>query len=214
MAPSDPSRPGRGAGAECAAESQQPGVGAVALRDSDIRAETEATVDMVTGVFSSPETARAAVARIRRADLAGERVTLLMPGTTIAEVERRVPTEAGESPGMGAALGSVVGGAVGLATASIVIPGVGPIVVAGMLAMTAAGAAGGGVVGDRVEDRLSAGLPEGELSRYAEALRRGQTVLIAAADDDRHADAIRAALRAAGAESIDPARDGWRRDGA
>jgi hypothetical protein len=166
-------------------------------------------MEIIAGVFHSSDVAQAVVDRLRRDGLVTDKVTVLMPGTSPREAERRVPAEAGESPGMGAALGSVVGGAVGLATAGLVLPGVGPIVVAGMLAAAAAGATGGGVLGDRVEEKLTAGIPESELMRYGSALRRGHSVVIAGAEDGDRADAIRDAFHAGGAETVDAARGGW-----
>jgi hypothetical protein len=108
---------------------------------------------------------------------------------------------------MGAAVGGVLGGAVGLSTAALVLPGVGPIVVAGLLAAGVAGAAGGAVVGDKVEDQLSNGLPRDELPIYERALKRGRSVVVAPVDDDAEAERARDAFRAAGAESVDGARD-------
>jgi hypothetical protein len=82
-------------------------------------------------------------------------------------------------------------------------------VVAGLLAAGVAGAAGGAVVGDRVEDRLADGLPRDELPIYQAALRRGRSVAVAAVDSDEEAERAREVFRAAGAESVDAARERW-----
>jgi hypothetical protein len=163
----------------------------------------------VVAIFGSSGSACEAVAALGRAGIARDRVSVLMPGTPERDVERRVPTDQGEPPGMGAALGGVVGGALGLSTAALVLPGIGPIVVAGLLAAGVAGAAGGAVVGDRVEDRLSNGVPRDEQPIYEAALGRGRSVVVAGVEDDEEAERARAAFRAAGAESVDAARDRW-----
>jgi len=163
----------------------------------------------VIGIFTSRDQAYATVTSLRAAGIPRERQSLLLPGTPEPEVERRVPLDAGESPGMGAAVGSVLGGAVGLSAAAMVLPGVGPIVVAGLLAAGVAGAAGGAVVGDKVEDRLASGLPRDELPVYEAALRRGRSVVVAAVENDDEAERARAVFKAARAESVDAGRDGW-----
>jgi len=120
-----------------------------------------------------------------------------------------VPADDGESPGMGAAVGGVIGGAVGLSAAAIVLPGVGPLVLAGLLAAGLAGTAGGAVLGDSLEDVLSGGVPHDELRVYEDALRRGRSVVVALIDGDPEADRMRDVLRAAGAETVDAARRNW-----
>lgn len=166
-------------------------------------------MEAIAGIFGSPEQAQAAAEDLRWRGVEGGRVTLLMPEERERDLEERVPTDDGEQRGMGGALGGVVGGAIGLATANLVLPGVGPIVVAGVLAAGMAGAAAGGVVGDDIERRLTMGLPHDELGVYSAALRDGRTVVIAGADSDMDAELIRETLRLAGAESVDPAREDW-----
>jgi hypothetical protein len=164
----------------------------------------------VVGIFTSSGTACGAVDALARAGLPRERIGLLMPGTPPREVERRVPAEDAESPGMGAAVGGVIGGAVGLSAAAIVLPGVGPLVLAGLLAAGVAGTAGGAVLGDSLEDVLSGGVPHDELRVYEQALRRGRSIVVALIDGDGEAERAREALRAAGAETVDAARRDWR----
>jgi hypothetical protein len=161
----------------------------------------------LAATFESSDRARTALAALRARLPAVEHVSLLVPGTRPREVENRVPTEDAEAPGMGAALGGVVGGALGLATASFVLPGVGPIIVAGVLAAGIVGAAGGSAVGDRLEDALSQGLPRDELETYKAALARGYSVLVVGVETDEEADVARETLATTGAEAIDPARD-------
>jgi len=166
-------------------------------------------MEAIAGVFSNSQAAERAILALRERGLNGSRTTLLCPGTTEGEAARKVPTSETESQGMGGAVASVVGGALGLATASLILPGVGPIMVAGMLAAGAAGAAGGHAVGETIERKLGNGLPRDELDVYADALRRGRAVVVAGGDTQTEVDQIRETFERAGAESVDSAKEDW-----
>jgi hypothetical protein len=169
----------------------------------------------ITGIFASRETAAHGLHQLRTVGVHDDRINVLAPGASQRQIAD-VPIADGEAPGMGAALGGVVGGAVGLAAGiplgaavvSLVIPGVGPIIAAGLLGAALFGA-GGAAVGSALEDNLTDGLPHDDLFVYEDALRRGRTVVIVQAEDDGEAEAVRAALHGAGAESIDAAREEW-----
>jgi hypothetical protein len=168
----------------------------------------------ITGIFASRDTAAHGLRQLR-AVVHDDRINVLAPGASECQIAE-VPIAAGEAPGTGAALGGVVGGAVGLAAgmpigaavASLVIPGVGPIIAAGLLGAALFGA-GGAAVGSALEDNLTEGLPRDDLFVYEDALRRGRTVVIVQTEDEGEAEAVRAALDGGGAESIDAAREEW-----
>lgn len=118
---------------------------------------------------------------------------------------------------MGAAMGGVVGGAVGAAggfslgaaVASLLVPGVGPILIGGLLGTTLlglGGVEGGKVAGEAIENALVEGLPRDEVFVYEDALRQGRTVIVVETKQEKE---VRAAMAAAGAESIDAARKKW-----
>jgi len=174
----------------------------------------------VAGIFNARADAERAVERLRALGLAEQNISLLTPGTTPEELDERVPTTETEQPGMGTALGGTVGGALGVAgglhlgsaLASLLVPGVGPVLAAGMIGaalLGAGGAAAGMAAGDKVEENLATGLPHDELFVYEDALRQGRTVVIAVADTDEQGEAAQSALTEAGAESVDAARDNW-----
>jgi hypothetical protein len=166
-------------------------------------------MEAVAAVFSNARAAERAIQALQSRGLDGGRTTILCPGTTEAQAARKVRTDDTEQPGMGGALGAVVGGALGLSTANLVLPGIGPIIVAGMLAAGAAGAATGAVVGETLEHRLQTGIPRDELEVYADALRGGRAVVITGADTGDEVRRIRDTLQESGAESVDPAREDW-----
>jgi outer membrane lipoprotein SlyB len=169
----------------------------------------------VAGIFSSPQLAQRAAAALRRTGLT--KLNLLLPGATDKQVDA-VPTSATEQPGMGATVGSVVGGALGLAgglglgsaAATILIPGVGPVLAVGMAAAAIFGVGGavtGAAAGAALEESSTAGLPTDELFVYKDALCKGKSILFVQAHDADDAERASSALAAAGAESIDAARE-------
>ena len=91
----------------------------------------------------------------------------------------------------GATAGAVVGGGAGLLAALgvIAIPGIGPLVAAGVLATTLVGAAGGSVVGGLIGALTDYGVSEEDAHLYSEAVRRGSTLVTVRTDDARAAKA-------------------------
>jgi hypothetical protein len=173
----------------------------------------------VAAIFNSRADAERAVEHLRSAGISEDEISLLTPGTSQKELDE-VPTTETEQPGMGKALGGAVGGALGVAgglhlgsaVASLVVPGVGPILAAGIVGaalLGAGGAATGAAVGGALEDSMARGLPHDELFVYEDALRRGRTVIIVVADDEPQAEAARGVFSQSGAESVDAAREEW-----
>jgi hypothetical protein len=165
----------------------------------------------VAGVFTSRADAARAAAALETLGLPRDRVTMLTPGSET----HRVPTDEGEAPGVGATLGAVVGGATGAAVGfplgaalTLFVPGVGAVVASGLIGAALLGA-GGAAVGATLEASLTRGLPRDELFVYEDALRRGHAVVFALVEDAALTDPARDTLAAAGAETIDAARERW-----
>jgi hypothetical protein len=175
-------------------------------------------MEAVVGIFTSRAAADRAAERLQEIGIPRERINYLTPGASAAEIAA-VPTTETEAPGVAKVLGGVVGGATGIsagiqgmAVASVLIPGLGVVSAIGIAAMALLGIGGavaGAAVGDALEEWLSTGLPKDELFIYLAALREGRTVLIALVDDATAADRAREVLMAAGAESVDAARERW-----
>lgn len=177
-------------------------------------------MESIVGIFNSLADARRAAAILRTLGIPEDRITVLTPHTSEAEIEASVPTDDTEQPGMGQALGGTVGAAMGVAggatagaaVASLLVPGVGPVIALGLLGaalLGAGGAAAGAVAGDALEKAMADGLPRDELYVYEDALRRGRSVVMAFADDEPIAENARAELARAGAETVDAAREEW-----
>jgi hypothetical protein len=169
----------------------------------------------VTGVFGSRSEAERALSEMRAAGLQEDKVALLTPGSSEAELQS-VPTVAAEQPGMGKAIGAILGASAAFSAGPLIvaaiIPGVGPITALGLLGgalLAAAGAGVGAVAGGKLENSMTEGLPEDELFVYEDALRQGRSVVIAMAGDDAEASRFRELLRAEGAEEVDAAREKW-----
>jgi outer membrane lipoprotein SlyB len=173
----------------------------------------------VVGILSWRSDAELTVERLREAGIPGENISLLTPDSSQEKLEE-VPTTETEQPGMGAAMGGVVGGALGAAggmglgaaMATLLVPGVGAVLAIGLggaALLGAGGAIGGAAAGEALEDGMARGLPIDELFVYEHALRQGRSVLIVFAEDEVQASRAREVLHAAGAESVDAARENW-----
>ncbi|MBA3320136.1 MAG: hypothetical protein H0T45_01640 [Pyrinomonadaceae bacterium] len=174
----------------------------------------------VAGIFQNRADAERAVESLRALGVADRYIDLLSPGTSAAQLDAQVTTTETEQPGMGKALGGTVGGAMGAAggvtlgaaAASLLIPGVGPVIAAGLIGAAlfgVGGAAAGAAAGNALEDNIAEGLPHDELYVYEDALRQGRTVVIAVAEDGEPATQAQDVLAQAGAESVDAAREDW-----
>ena len=168
----------------------------------------------VVGIFTRREDAEAAAAALKSAGIDRGRIIVLTPGRG-EERLAAVPTRESEPPGIGKALGTVTGAAAGAAggmqlgtvVSTLLVPGLGPVIALGALGTVLLGALGA-AVGHAFDDAPE-GVPRDDLYLYEDALRHGRSVVIALAAADDRAEAARAVLAAAGAESLDALRDRW-----
>jgi outer membrane lipoprotein SlyB len=173
----------------------------------------------VTGLFATKNAALQAREVLNSNGIAQERINVLMPNAKQASV-RHVPVTDTESPGIGKLMGGVVGGTVGAAAgaelgalgAALLVPGVGPIIAIGSAAAAILGLGGaitGAALGEALDESLTEGLPVDELFLYEDALRKGRSVVIVFASNQKQASATRHLMSAQGAETIDSARQSW-----
>ncbi len=172
----------------------------------------------IVGIFNTRTDAERAADALQSIGIPKSNITVITPGTR--QELSRVPITETEQPGLGKVIGGVVGGAfgatagaeVGAALATIFIPGVGPVLVSGLLGAAlfgTGGALGGMAAGEALEGSLDHGLPKDELYVYEDALRHNRSVVIALTNEDHLAEAARHALTKTGAESVDTARQRW-----
>ena len=177
-------------------------------------------MQVVTGIFKSHDDAERAVNQLRNLGIPEKRIGIVRPGSAPERLEAGVPVTDTEDPGMGRAMGAAVGGAMGaaggatagLAIASLAIPGIGPLLAFGMVGaglLGIVGAAAGSAVGDQVEEGLGEGIPHEDVYLYEDALRHGNSVVLAYVDEGDQADRAEETLDAAGAQDLDTMRENW-----
>ncbi len=127
---------------------------------------------------------------------------------------RTEDTDTASGAGTGAGIGAVLGGAAGLLAGigALAIPGVGPVVAAGALAATLAGAGVGAAVGGLVGALVEAGIPREHADIYAEAVRRGGT-LVTVRSDDALSDRVSDILNRHSPVDIEERAESWRHAG-
>jgi hypothetical protein len=175
-------------------------------------------METVAGVFGDSVTARQAASDLWHAGFAQHQVNLLLPGATEEQIHS-TPESATESPGVGGAIGGVLGGALGIAGgfelgigATALIPGVGPVLAIGVAAAAlfgAGGAVAGALMGEAADEKSTEGVPSDEVFFYEDALRQGRSVVFVLAKGRAEARRAQRLLMAAGAESLDAARESW-----
>lgn len=172
----------------------------------------------VAGVFRSRDDAQRGYQELRRAGFYPEDINVLAPGEAVPG-EASVPVSETEQPGVGKAIGGVVGAALGMAGGfelgvgvTALVPGVGPVLAAGLAGMALlgiGGAAAGAVAGEAAERKSTPGLPADEVFFYEDAVRQGRTVIIVMANGATEGKRAQEILAEAGAESLDAARREW-----
>lgn len=113
--------------------------------------------------------------------------------------------------GTGAALGGIAG--LALALAPLVIPGIGPLLVAGPLAAMLAGAGLGAAAGGVIGSLTGVGVPETQAHYYAEGLRRGGILVTVAAESEAQVDTAVEVMKRRGAADIDERVTQWKKQG-
>ena len=172
----------------------------------------------ITGLFDSYEHATQAVHALHDAGINSTDIGIVANHTDAVDDE---PDDIAEGATTGAEIGAGLGAAGGLLAGLglIAIPGIGPVLAGGWLFAAAMGAlAGAGVgaaTGGLVGALTGAGVPEADAEVYAEAVRRGGTLVTAHVDDSR-ADAAALIIRHAnGVDIVERRRnykdEGWER---
>jgi len=140
----------------------------------------------VTYIYDDPSLAAQAVRALESAGFSSNEVSIVRQGDD-TNFGARTDDPVSDGATTGASVGLAAGAGAGLLAAlgMIAIPGLGPLVAAGVLATTlatgAAGAVGGGILGALVDY----GISEEDAPVYAENLRRGGTLVSVRTDGNR-----------------------------
>jgi hypothetical protein len=167
----------------------------------------ETTSRTVVGLFQERARAEDAIRDLRKAGFASEQIGVATrdrtesppgsgrqgtePAANEEELGKSLAETAGgmaEGAGIGAITGGVIGGLVGL-IGSLLLPGLGPVVVAGVLASTLMGMGLGAATGGLVGALLGLGVPE-EDARYFDAGFREGGTLVTVDAGERTPDAL------------------------
>jgi hypothetical protein len=146
----------------------------------DVAADQDTTGRTVVGMFTNRPDAESAIRELKAAGFGDDRIGVaLQDQEEQRDLRDRVETTGREAAGgaaKGAVSGGLVGGLIGL-LGSLLIPGVGPIVVGGVLASTLAGAGIGAATGGIIGALVALGVPEADARHFDEGLRSGRTLV-------------------------------------
>jgi hypothetical protein len=152
------------------------------------------TGQTVVGVFDDVAVAERAINDLKAAGFTPDAISVV----TKDRQEQKDLTEAsGNKAGEGALAGALAGGTLGavvgwlLAGGTALIPGIGPVVAAGIFGATVTGALVGGTVGSVATALIGEGVPEEEAAEYEHHVKGGRTLLsVKTANEQRLENAI------------------------
>jgi hypothetical protein len=162
----------------------------------------------ITGIFQAFPQAEAALTALRNAGFDEEQLNILTPSSPEEQIHS-VPVTEAEHAGVGRALGGLIGGTGALSLATMFIPGVGPVMAAGMVAAGLVGGAAGVAIGGAVEDATTEGLDADDIFPVEHALRAGNTAVIINAHDEKQFERARDIIHENGGALLRDVRDHW-----
>jgi hypothetical protein len=179
----------------------------------------------IVALFDHFEGAKAAIADIVNAGTPRDRISLLAndwkgehPGLignpAFAREEVDEKSEEQSHTFVGAEVGVGLGGVLGLlaGVGTLALPGIGPLIAAGIWATVGAGAVGGGIVGGVIGALTEHGISDKDAHLYAEGLRRGGTLLTVRVPENGF-DGIADILKKHGAVDIEKRGGAWLAEG-
>jgi hypothetical protein len=142
-------------------------------RDFDATTGEGTTGRTVVGLFNNRQHAEAAIRDLKRAGFTDEQIGVAMQDAgEQRELMDTTSSNAAEGAAKGAVSGGVVGGLIGL-LGSLLVPGVGPVIVGGVLASTLTGAGIGAATGGLIGALIGLGVPEEDAQHFDQGLRSG-----------------------------------------
>jgi hypothetical protein len=141
----------------------------------------------VVGIFDGPEPAQTAIRALRAAGFSDEEIGVVMRdlGGGGDLVRQRASGGAGDDVATGAAAGAATGGMVGGLLGllgSLLVPGVGPIVVGGVLGSTLVGAGAGAATGGLIGGLVGMGVSADDARHFDRGFRAGGILVTVNAD--------------------------------
>jgi hypothetical protein len=131
----------------------------------------------VVGLFARRRDAEAAIRDLKAAGFKDDQVGVaLQDKEEQGDLLESAGVKEAEGAAAGAVSGGLVGGLIGL-LGSLLIPGVGPIMVGGVLASTLTGAGIGAAAGGIIGALMGLGVPETDAKHFDHGLRLGSTLV-------------------------------------
>jgi hypothetical protein len=166
-------------------------------KDSTSAEAAQRTGRTVVGLFRNRSEAEDSIRELKQAGFTNDQIGVATRDRSEAKEERTGPVKRESDPGkvvedtaegmaegaaVGALTGGVVGGLVGL-IGSLLIPGLGPVVVGGVLASTLMGLGIGAATGGLIGALVGMGVPEEEAKYFDAGFRQGGTLVTVNAGD-------------------------------
>lgn len=170
----------------------------------------------IVGLFDNATEAQIAVRDLVQMGIAREDIGVMGHRSGHWELDREAMADdtaaedAITGAGVGAALGGIGGFLMGLAV--LPIPGIGPVIAAGPIIAALAGMGVGAATGGLIGVLTDVGVPATQAQHYAEAVRRGGTLLTVLAPDDQ-ATHVSVVMARRGAVDINARATDWRTRG-
>jgi uncharacterized membrane protein len=158
----------------------------------------------VVGIFSDTGRAERALNGLKDAGFTPEQVSVVAKDKQdVAQMSDNTEMVANSAAG-GAVAGSVLGGIAGflVGISAMVIPGIGPIVGAGIIGATLAGAGIGAATGGLVGALTAEGVSEDDARGYEEHVRQGGILLSVRANGDAQAQQAQQVFQGAGGSEV------------
>lgn len=157
----------------------------------------------IVGIFADAVHAERALTGLREAGIRPEQLSVIARGAA----DRAALNEQGEDVedvAGGAVTGGMIGGLAGflIGISTLVIPGIGPIVGAGIIIATLAGAGIGAAAGGLVDALTSRGVPDAEAEGYQARVQEGRILLTVHADNDEEARSAQRLLRSRRGDAV------------
>jgi len=158
----------------------------------------------VIGVFEDVDSATRALNALRDAGFTPEQVSVLARDSRVTREVADNTDMVAEDAGKGAIVGTILGGLAGwlIGISALAIPGIGPVVGAGIIATTLAGAGLGAAAGGLIGALGSYGVPEEDARAYEESVRQGSVLLTVHATSEAQAQQAQHIFEDRGGRSV------------
>lgn len=157
----------------------------------------------VIGIFHGMDRAEQALNGLKEAGFTAEQVSVVAQDKRDVQQMADKTDMVAEGAGSGAVAGTVLGGLAGflVGISALVIPGIGPIVGAGIIGSTLAGAGIGAATGGLIGALTAEGVSEDDARGYEESVKKGGILLsVRATGDTQVRQAQQVFERAGGAD--------------